>query len=438
MSNKIKKLISLLLAMCIMGLSGKTIFAAKIDEVKINAEGAIVYCENTGEVVYSKNEKEKLNPLSITKLMTTLLAIQNLSLDQEVTISPDAVKQKGSSMGLKEGEIVTVRDLIYGALLCSGNDAAYALGEAVSGSMENFIGLMNTTAKNIGCKDTHFANVNGLPDKNHYSTAYDMLQITKIALTNDIIKEAAGTDEYDLKATNKNKERTIKSSMTEIKERFPGIYTGEKGYSDDNDCGIAFAYRKAGLNLWVVLLNDTAEGRKSDIEALLKHAEKKIEGKKIISKGKEVGKARIKHGEKTSIPAFTSEIGYAYLPKQASDTLISTKVAMKNNLEAPIKKGDLLGTYQIYVAGELVNEVTLVANENVDIGWFTSYLGISNFAAIIIAVVLLIFAVMVIWLILLKARYKRRKKLLRKQMILQRAQEELRKEQEYRDRGWKF
>lgn len=438
MSKKIKKLISVLLAICIMGMSGRTVFASKVEEPKIEAEGAIVYCENTGEIVYAKNEKEKLNPLSITKLMTVLLAIQNLSLEQEVTISKEAVNQQGASMGLKEGEVIEVRDLIYGALLCSGNDAAYALGEAVSGSVESFVDLMNTTAGNIGCKNTNFANPNGLPDENHYSTAYDMLQITKIALSNDIIKEAAGTDEYVLKATNKNNERTITSSMKEIRKKFPEIYTGKKGYSDDKDCGIAFAYRKAGLDLWVILLNDTATGRENDIEVLIKNAEKKIEGKKIVTKGKEVGKARIKHGEKTSIPAFTSEVGYAYLPKQASDTLISTKVAIKNNLEAPIKKGDELGTYQIYVAGELVNEITLIANEDVETGWFTSYLGISNFAAVIIFVLLLVFIAIVIWLMILKAKYNKRRKQIRKQMIMQRAREELRKEQEYRDRGWKF
>ena len=117
---------------------------------------------------------------------------------RQVTVSAKAASQKEASINLKEGEILTVEDLIYAALLPSGNDAAYALGEAVSGDMETFIALMNKTAKNIGCKKTHFTNPSGMQAKRHYTTASDMMEIVKVALSNDIIRKAAGSTKYTI------------------------------------------------------------------------------------------------------------------------------------------------------------------------------------------------------------------------------------------------
>ena len=198
--------------------------AEQAEENLVTAEGAVLYCENTGEIVYEKNMEKSLNPLDITKLMTALLAIQNLSMDQEVTVSAAAVAQPGHSMGLQEGETVTVKDLIHGVLLCSGNDAAYAISEAVSGSAESFVDLMNATAANIGCENTWFANPMGIVDKNNYSTAYDMMQIAKVALSNPIISEASQKKDYVVKATNLSDERTIVNSMAEMMDSRPGIY----------------------------------------------------------------------------------------------------------------------------------------------------------------------------------------------------------------------
>lgn len=128
----------------------------------VYAGGAVVYCENTGETIFSQNAKRQYDPYSITKLMTALLAVQHLPLDKTVTVSEKAAAQGESTMDLVKGEKVTVEQLLYGALLLSGNDAAYALGEAVSGNMTDFVRLMNKTARNIGCRSTHFENATGI------------------------------------------------------------------------------------------------------------------------------------------------------------------------------------------------------------------------------------------------------------------------------------
>lgn len=415
-------------------------FAAKaaVKRPDITARGAIVYCQNTGEIIYSKNQEKKLEPFSVTKLMTVLLAVQNLPLDQEVTVSAKAAAQKEASMNLKEGEVLTVKDLIYGCMLPSGNDAAYALGEAVSGDMDSFVKLMNKTADNIGCKNTHFSNPSGLQSRRNYTTAYDMMLITKMALSNDAVCKAAGSTKYTVPKTNKHKKRVLKTHISFLKDPESGVYAGKTGYWDDYNCSIALGYRKDGLRLFIVLLGDTAQERTNDVNKLTAYARQKVEGVKVIGKDKASGKVRIKHGAKTRLEAYTEEVGYAYLPKEASESLIGTKVTMRSDVAAPVKAGTVVGKLEIYAADELVNEVNLIVKEDVAEGWFPSYLGISNLGTIIICLVLVLILLFFMWVSAMKAKIRRKKRRIRQRKIEEMALAEMRKEQDYRERDWHF
>ena len=177
----------------------------------INSGAGIVYCRNIGEVIYSKDADVRYSPYSITKLLTALLAVQKLPLDRVITISEEAAAQEGSSMELKAGEEVTVEQLICGTLILSGNDAAYALAESASGSVDDFVALMNTTCANIGCKNTHFVNPNGLIDdvEQQYTTARDMLEIAKLVFANETVRKYAGMLSYDMPATNLSEAYTM-------------------------------------------------------------------------------------------------------------------------------------------------------------------------------------------------------------------------------------
>ena len=141
----------------------------KVQAPEINAKSAVLYSENTNTVVFSKNKDERVAPFSTTKLMTALLVVKHIkNLDQKVTISKEAAALGGSSMELKEGEVVTVRQLLYGLMILSGNDAAYSLAEVVSnGNVDEFVKMMNDEAKALGCKDTNFVNPNGMKEENH-------------------------------------------------------------------------------------------------------------------------------------------------------------------------------------------------------------------------------------------------------------------------------
>ena len=168
------------------------------------AGAAGVFNMDTREVVYSQNLFEKLYPASTTKIMTAYIIIRSCDLDDQVTISENAANPGADSSvcGLKEGDVITVRDLLYGLLLPSGNDAAIALAEYYSGSVDAFVELMNETAAQLGASGTHFANSCGLPDDDHYTTVYDMYLIYSQAVLLQEFVTISGTDRYHAVYTN--------------------------------------------------------------------------------------------------------------------------------------------------------------------------------------------------------------------------------------------
>jgi D-alanyl-D-alanine carboxypeptidase len=160
----------------------------------------------SGKVLYEKDGYSKVYPASTTKILTAIIAIENLNLDSSIVCSKNAIYSTpaGSSiMYLKVGEIITVRDLLYGLLLQSGNDAADVLAEAVSGNINDFVILMNKKLQEIGCKNTHFANPHGFHDKDHYTTAYDMAILMKYAMKNETFRKFVETKEIEIAPTNK-------------------------------------------------------------------------------------------------------------------------------------------------------------------------------------------------------------------------------------------
>ena len=409
-------------------------------EPEITAEAAILYCENTGEIIYAKNAKTVMKPYSITKLLTALLAVRNLSPDQVVTVSATAAGQGGSSMELKEGEQLTVEELLYGTLVVSGNDAAYALAEAVSGSVSDFVDLMNKTAANIGCRNTKFANPSGLSNdiKKHYTTAEDFLQIAKLAFADDTVRKIAGASKHTVPATNKSEERKLEEHTELISKASSGIVAAKTGFWDEANCSISALYDKDGLRLIIILMGDTMDERTDDVLALTKYAERTIQGITVVKNGEAAGNVRVHHGAKTKIEAFAALDGVAYLPAGASESLITTEAVMKDDVEAPVEKGDVVGTYRIYVADELVKEVDLIGGEDVKTGWLPSYLGISNTTTVIGGAVIGALLILFIWIKVHNVRVRRAKKRLHRQMVMEMAMEELRREQEKKERGWRY
>ncbi|WP_099469799.1 D-alanyl-D-alanine carboxypeptidase family protein [Konateibacter massiliensis] len=175
------------------------------DGPSVEAESAILMDINTGTILYEKNVNEELYPASITKIMTTLLALENCSLDEIVTFSHNAVYsiEPGSShIGIVDGEQLTMEQCLYGIMLESANEVSNAVAEHVGGSIEGFVDMMNAKAAELGCLNTHFDNANGLPDEEHYTSAYDMALIGRAAMQNETFRTITSTTSYTIPPTN--------------------------------------------------------------------------------------------------------------------------------------------------------------------------------------------------------------------------------------------
>ena len=205
---------------------------------EVSAESAIVMEVNTGTILYAKNIHEELYPASTTKIMTCLLAAENAALSDMVTFSHDAVfsvPHDGSSIGMDVGESITLEQALYGIMVGSANEVANAVAEHVSGSIDNFIKLMNDKAKSLGCTNTHFANTNGLQEDNHYTSVYDLALISSEFFSNELLCNVANTPRYHFEPTAtqpdefylNNKHKLITGEI-----KYDGIVGGKTGYTD--------------------------------------------------------------------------------------------------------------------------------------------------------------------------------------------------------------
>ncbi len=169
------------------------VYSADAAALEVSAKSAVLMCADSGQILYAKNEDAKMPMASTTKIMTALLALESLPLNRQITVGNEVLSVDGTSLGLKPGDILELYDLVCGMMLSSGNDAANAVAVAVSGSVEEFVSLMNTRAREIGMKDTVFATPSGLDAQSHYSTAADMALLTQTALRNEAFAEIAST-----------------------------------------------------------------------------------------------------------------------------------------------------------------------------------------------------------------------------------------------------
>ena len=377
---------------------------------KIKAKGAAMYSLQLDQFVYSKNENEKIDPYSITKALTCYLALENLDPEQVVTASAKStqVYENGTTIYLKEGEKMTVKDLVYGAMLESGNDAAYALGEAVAGSEEAFAELMNKTVSEWGCSDTHFVNANGWKNKNHYTTAHDMAIITKNCFGNELLREISNTEEYTIPATNLSGARKCGNYMIKSTEGCEGITCGKTGSWDEDDCSIIVGFTREGLDEVIVLLGDTKKSRRKDVSKLIEFSKAVTPGFIVSETGDVVQTVKVRHGEFTKVGLAVDGPTVAY-PKstRASDIKIEIET---EDLEAPLTRGAQAGTYTVMVDGVQVGQHALLITEDIKTGWLPSYLYISNEQTILIGKWLGAGLAVILLLVLITRPGRKRKK----------------------------
>lgn len=259
-----KRIVPVLLALLILLLLPFGAQAAPVyDGYALKAGGVVLMNADTGEILVSGNGTGKIYPASTTKIMTCLLALENGNLDDTITVSANAASynaEGNSRIYLIEGERMTLRQMLYGMMLQSGNDAAVAVAEYVSGSVEKFADLMNKKAKELGMTSTHFVNPHGLHDDDHYSTAVDMATLTRAALENGHFAKIVSTVSYEIGATNKSAARSWRNTNRLIRtdndfyfEGATGVKTGSTGTA--LGCLVASATRD-GISLIACVFND--------------------------------------------------------------------------------------------------------------------------------------------------------------------------------------
>ena len=250
----------------------------------VEAKSAIVMEVNTGTILYEKKSHTKRFPASITKIMTTLLAIENCDMDEKVTFSEDAVfKNEGNTSHISRnlGEKLTVEQCIYAVMLESANECAYALaehiGEKLGGDYRTFIDLMNKRAKELGCVNTHFNNCNGLPDENHYVCAYDMALISGEAYKNETFRIITGAPSYTIPATNKHDDPYYCHNHHKMIYPWQGDYShlydyctgGKTGFTKVAGSTLVSFAEKDGITLVCVVLNANSPDHYTDTRKLM-------------------------------------------------------------------------------------------------------------------------------------------------------------------------
>ncbi len=236
-------------ALCAAFLCSLAAPAAASDAPSASAHSAIVIDADSGAVLWEKNPDERMLIASTTKIMTALVALEQGGLDREVTIDAAWTGIEGSSMYLAPGQILTVRDLLYGLMLASGNDAAVALACITAGSVESFARLMNNKAESLGCKNTHFVNPNGLDDPEHYSSARDLAIITREALSHEDFCEIVSSESVAVgEQTYSNHNRLLREC--------PGVFGVKTGYTMAAGRCLVTCCERDGLTLICVTLSD--------------------------------------------------------------------------------------------------------------------------------------------------------------------------------------
>lgn len=321
--------------------------------------------QSSQTILANHNGDKPLPPASLTKLMTLYIAYDYiklglLKLDEKVMISKKAWKTEGSRMFLEPGTHVPVEKLLQGISVVSGNDASVAIAEHVAGSEQKFVKLMNEKVLELKLANTHFANATGLPDKTHYSTPYDM-SLIGINLVNDhpeVLEHTKIKTMTYANITQNNRNRLLWSN-----DNVYGLKTGhtqEAGY-----CLVAAAKRNGQTIIATAFGARSEKARDSAVQKLLNHAESQFRNVSVTY-DKNIPKARTWYGKTAYItPSLQSTL---HLSVPHSDVQkLSMKVSLNEAIHAPLKKGDAIGSYRVFLDGTLIREIPLISTNDVPV-----------------------------------------------------------------------
>lgn len=355
-----------LLLTCTLFCTFSYIYGTQSEEkkeiIKVNVPSAVVIDSESGRILFAKNENEKRKMASLTKIMTAILLVENCDMNEEIEVPVEATWIGGSEVGLKKGDKVLARSLLYGMMLPSGNDCAYTVGIHLGGTIENFAVMMNKKAKELGLENTSFANPHGLDNENHYTTAKEMAEITRYALKNKYINEAMKTKTATINFGSFSKLLTNTNALLRNYEYADG---GKTGFTNGaNRCLVATATKNKSRYIAVVLGAEDTRTRFSTAKEILEASFEKYTKKDIsdilnfyINVDVEKGSIKTyerKYSGTLELPITEEELDKIYVKQEVVEKIVP-----------PAYAGEKIGKIEAYIQDEKIYEQEIYLDENI-------------------------------------------------------------------------
>lgn len=337
----------------------------------INSRAAVVIDRNSNTVLYGKNENGIRKMASTTKIMTSIIVIENSNLSDIVTVSKKAAGTGGSRLGLKTNDKISVNNLLYGLMLCSGNDAAVCLAEYVGGSAEGFAELMNQKATSLGLKNTHFVTPHGLDAEEHYTTAYELAVLTNYALKNETFSKIVNTKNTSIFINNESKSI---SNTNELLGVLPGVYGVKTGFTNGANRCLVTSCKRDNLDIICVVLGaDTKKFRTQDSIKLIEYTFSNFEtvdiqkiAKDNFGNWKKSNKIYINKGIKDTIEPNLINLPFDKIAIKKEDIEnINVKIDVESVFNAPIVENSVIGTLNVINGNNVIASSKIVCNIDV-------------------------------------------------------------------------
>lgn len=402
---------------------------SKDEAPTVLGEAAVLIDAKTGKVLFEADKDEQNLPASTTKMMTALLALEHFDIDDTITADEESEHIGGSRIYVYDGEEIKVDDLLYATLVESANDAAFTLGKAIAGSNKAFVEMMNEKAEELGLENTHFANSNGLPDKNHYSSAYDLALIAKEAMKNEDFRRYVSTYEYKMPKTNKAPKRQLHShnrllfninrkvsAYGETKSiKYDGVTGIKTGFTNEARMCLVGGAERDGTEFIAVSLKSEGMNVFQDVVSMLDYGFNNFKTEMVMEKDDKVDALDVSQGEDDKVDVIVKKDIMATLPIDADKDDIIIKKDLADKVDAPAKEGKKVGSVSVYYDDELIDEADAILAKSVE-EKPKSILGS------IVKVVLIILGVLVLLIILLRIYNKIRIKRIAKRRAMRRGE----------------
>lgn len=357
-----KKVISAVLSVLLVFSFSVTVSAEDNAVPSVSAQSYVLYCADNGKIICSKDENKQMKPASTTKLMTSLIALEEAASGNKKVKFTEEMIAEGSSMYLKVGEVVTLKDLASGMVMASGNDAANATAISISGSTEKFAEKMNERAQQIGMKNTHFVTPSGLDDEEHYSTAYDLAVLMSYALENENFAQLTSQKSATVNFIEPSSKKTTYSNHNKLLSLYEYCIGGKTGYTMAAGRCLVSAAKKDGLTLICVTLND-----KNDWNDHISLYDYGFSQYSCYSSADTEFFADIPCvGGESDTVTVTGEKNASIVISSEDKDRVSRKVYIDSFVYAPIKKNEAVGRIEYLIDDKVISVVDLIAVDKVN------------------------------------------------------------------------